>query len=219
MVLVVHSNTSYLYGSKAHSRMGRHMIMAGRDNIPTNNVAVLNILQITRAVTSSAAEVELGVLFINAKTAISMCHMLEELGHPQPPTPTQSDNKTANDLFTSNKIMPEALKAMDMHFHWLQCCNAHRQFKYHWRPSTHNLADYFTKHHPASHRKASRPTFLTPRNDPQYTKLFLTSPDMKPNVKISTKSLTTTNSFAKKILTTERFWPVPEQMSITAQSA
>jgi hypothetical protein len=47
-----------------------------------------------------------------------MCHTLEELGHPQPPTPMQTDNKTANDLLT-NKIMPTALKAMDMHFHWL----------------------------------------------------------------------------------------------------
>jgi hypothetical protein len=46
--------------------------------------------------------------------------MLKELGHPQPPTPMQTDNKTANDLLT-NKIMPKALKAMDMRFHWLQC--------------------------------------------------------------------------------------------------
>jgi hypothetical protein len=47
-----------------------------------------------------------------------MRHMLEELGHPQPPTPMQTDNKTAHDLLT-NKIMPKALKAMDKHFHWL----------------------------------------------------------------------------------------------------
>jgi hypothetical protein len=144
--------------------------------------------------------------------------MLEELGHPQPPAPIQTDNKTTNDLLT-NKIMPKALKVMDMHFHWLQCCDAQGQFRYYWRPGTQNLADYLTKHHRASCHKASRPTFLTPREDPQYTKLFLMSPDTKPNVKIPTKSLTTTNSFAKKILTTERFWPVPEQMSITAPSA
>jgi hypothetical protein len=62
------------------------MFMAGRDNIPTNNGAVLNILQIIWAVMSSAAEVELGALCINARTTVSMCHMLEELSHPQPPT-------------------------------------------------------------------------------------------------------------------------------------
>jgi hypothetical protein len=147
-----------------------------------------------------------------------MHHTLKELGHPQPTTPMQTDNKTANDLLT-NKIMPKALKAMNMRYHWLGCRNATEQFRYYWRPGTQNLADYFAKHHPASHHKASRPTFLTLRDDPQRTKLFLTSRDTKPNVKISTKSSTMMNSFAKKILTTERFWPVPEQMSITAPSA
>ncbi len=92
--------------------------MAGRDDIPTNNGAILNILQIIRAVMSPTAEAELSALFINAKTTVSMCHTLKELGHPQPPTPIQTDNKTAHDLLT-NKIMPKALKAMDMHFHWL----------------------------------------------------------------------------------------------------
>jgi hypothetical protein len=97
--------------------------MAGRDDIPTNNGAVLNILQIIRADMSITVEAELGALFINAKTTVSMRHMLEELGHPQSPTPMQTDNKTAHDLLT-NKIMPKALKAMDMRFHWLRCRKA-----------------------------------------------------------------------------------------------
>jgi hypothetical protein len=58
------------------------MFMVGRDDIPTNNGAVLNILQVIRAVMSSAAEAELGTLFINAKIAISMRHTLKELSHP-----------------------------------------------------------------------------------------------------------------------------------------
>ncbi len=118
LVLAIHSNASYLSKPKARSRMGGHMFMAGKDDIPTNNGAVLIILQIIRAVMSSAAEAKLGALFINAKTAVSMRQTLKELSHPQPPTPIQTDNKTANDLLT-NKIMPKALKAMDMHFHWL----------------------------------------------------------------------------------------------------
>jgi hypothetical protein len=118
MVLAVHSNASYLSKPKACSRAGKHMFMAGRDDIPTNNGAVLNILQIIRAVMSPAVEAELGALFINIKTSVSMHHTLKELGHPQPPTPIQTDNKTANDLLT-NKFMAKALKAMDMHFHWL----------------------------------------------------------------------------------------------------
>jgi len=112
-----------------------------------------------------------------------MRHSLKELGHPQTRTPIQTDNKTANDLLT-NKIMPKALKAMDMRFPWLRCRDTQGQFRYYWRPCTQNLADYFTKHHPASHHKASRPTVLTSSSDPQYKKLFLTSPDTKPTVTI-----------------------------------
>jgi len=90
--------------------------MSSNDDIPANNGAVLNISQIIRAVMSSAAEAELGALFINAKTAVSMRHTLEELGHPQPRTPIQTDNKTAHDLLT-NKIMPKAL--IESHGHAL----------------------------------------------------------------------------------------------------
>jgi hypothetical protein len=221
MVLAIHSDPSYLSEPKARSHAGGHMFMAGRDDIPANNGAVLNILQIIRAVMSSAVEVELGALFINAKTAVSMRHTLEELGPPQPPTPMQTDNKTAHDLLT-NKIMPKALKAMDMLFHWLQCRKAQGQFRYYWRLGTQNLADYFIKHHPASCHKANKPTFLTPREDPQYTKLFPLQQDKKPNVKSTMKPLTTTNSltksFGKNLLQTPRF-KIKTINTVTAKSA
>jgi hypothetical protein len=118
---------------------------------------------------SSAAEAELGDFFINAKTAVSMHQMLVELGHLQPHTPMQTNNATAHALLT-NKILPKALKAMDMRFHWLRCCKAQGQFCNYWRPGIQNLADYFTKHHPTSHHKSVGPTILTPANDPKYTK-------------------------------------------------
>jgi hypothetical protein len=57
---------------------------------------------------------ELGALFINAKTAVLMHQTLKELGHPQPQTPPiQTDNSTMHALLT-NKILPRALKAMDL---------------------------------------------------------------------------------------------------------
>jgi hypothetical protein len=83
MVLTIHSNTSYLSKPKAHSQAGGHMFMAGLEKNPTNNGAVLNILQIIRILMSFVAETELGTLFINAKMAVSMRRTLEELGHPQ----------------------------------------------------------------------------------------------------------------------------------------
>jgi hypothetical protein len=95
MVLAIHRNASYLSEPKSRSRAGGHMFMAGKDEIPINNGAVLNISQIIRAVMSSAAEAELGALFINAKTAVSMRQTLIELGHLQPHTQMQTDNATA----------------------------------------------------------------------------------------------------------------------------
>ena len=127
MIFAIHSNALYLSKPKACSCAGGHMFMSANDCIPTNNGAVLNISQIIRAVMLSAAEAKLRALLLNAKTAVSMRYTLEELGHPQPQTPVQMDNKTANNLL-SNKIMPKALKAMDMQFHWLCCRDAQGQF-------------------------------------------------------------------------------------------
>ncbi len=49
------------------------MFMAGTEDIPINNGAVLNILQKMKAVMPSATEAKLGALFINPKTVVSMC--------------------------------------------------------------------------------------------------------------------------------------------------
>ncbi len=76
---------------------------------------------------SSAAEAELGALYINAREAIPMQHLLEEMGHKQPPTPIQTDNNTALGVVTNN-IQPRRTKAMDMQFHWLRCRDAQGQF-------------------------------------------------------------------------------------------
>ncbi len=82
MRLKIHSNASYLSEPKARSRARGHMFMADNEDIPINNGAVLNILQIIRAMMSLAAEAKLGALFINAKMAVSMQCTLKEMGHP-----------------------------------------------------------------------------------------------------------------------------------------
>ena len=110
---------------------------------------------------SSAAEAELGALFINAREAVHIRNILTEMGHPQPPTPIQTDNSTANGG-VNNKVQPKRTKPMDMRFHWLRCRMAQKQFRFHWRPSTSNLADYCTKHHSGVHHKKIRREILTP---------------------------------------------------------
>ena len=115
--------------------------MAVNEDIPCNNVAVLKVSQVIKAVMSLAAESELGALFINAKTAVPIQTTLVEMGHAQPKTPMQTDNSTAHGVL-NNIIMPKSTKSMDMRFHWIQCQNTQGQFRYYWRPGPTNLANY-----------------------------------------------------------------------------
>ncbi len=117
MVLAGHSNASYLLETNAHSRVGRHFFMSNNEPIPSNNGAILTILQIIKAIMSSVAEAEIGALYINCKEAILTQHTLEYLGHKQPPTPMQTDNTTALGVVDNNVM--KKLKSMDMKYHWL----------------------------------------------------------------------------------------------------
>jgi hypothetical protein len=94
MVLAVHSDASYL-------SVG-HFFMSSNIADPADNGAVLNIAQIIKAVMSLAAEAELGALYINACKAVPMCLLLAEMGHIQPPTPTQTNNSMALGVVNSN---------------------------------------------------------------------------------------------------------------------
>ncbi len=163
MILALHSNASYLSEPKARSQAGGHFFLSENKEDPTNNGVVLNTAKIIKAVMSSAAEAELGAMFINAREAVPCRKTLEEMGHKQPETPIQVDNSTAVGVANSN-IQPRRTKAMDMRFHWLQDREAQKQFKFYWRPGTQNLADYWTKHHCAAHHKEMRSKFLTPRD-------------------------------------------------------
>ncbi len=81
MVLVGHSDASYLLETNACSRAGRHFFMSNNDAIPSNNGAILTISQIIKAVMSSAAEEEIRALYINCREVIPAQHTLEYLGH------------------------------------------------------------------------------------------------------------------------------------------
>ena len=49
---------------------------------------------------------------------------------------------------------------MDMRCWWLVDHTQQGQFRIFWAPSILNLADYYTKKHPASHHKKVRPIYL-----------------------------------------------------------
>ena len=131
--------------------------------IPENNGAVHIVAQIFKTVISSAAEAELKALYINCREEIPAQHLLEAMGHNQPPTPMQTDNSTSMSVIT-NKIQPKRTKAMDMRFHWLRIRANQRQFRTYWRTGPTNKGDNITKHHVASHHKISRADYLIPTN-------------------------------------------------------
>jgi hypothetical protein len=118
MVLAIHSDASYLSELLARSQVGGHFFRSSNVDDPPDSVPILNISQILTAVMSSAAEAELGALYINACEAMPMRQVLKEVGHKQPPTPIHTNNSTAHSVVTNN-IQPRCTKAIDMRFHWL----------------------------------------------------------------------------------------------------
>jgi hypothetical protein len=59
------------------------------------NGAILVVSKVLKHVMSSAAEAEIGAVFLNAKEGAVLRTTLEELGQKQPPTPMETDNTTA----------------------------------------------------------------------------------------------------------------------------
>ncbi len=112
MVLWTHSDTSYLSAPQSRSRAAGYSFLSSRptspptttDPAPPDNGPVHVLCQIMRQVVASAAEAELGALFLNTQAICPIRVALEELGHPQPPTPLQTDNNTA-----SNSAAPRPL--------------------------------------------------------------------------------------------------------------
>ena len=126
---------------------------------PPRNGAISVPCKIIKTVLSSAAEAELAALFINGQEAIPERITLEELGHPQGPTPVVTDNATAAGI-ANEDIRQKRSKAMDMRFFWIRDRVRRGQFYVYWQKGNTNLADYFTKHHPAKHHQRMRPVYL-----------------------------------------------------------
>jgi hypothetical protein len=159
MVLTAHSDASYLSEANACSQAGGHLFMSSNTPHLNNNGAVLTITQIIKAVISLAAEAKIGALYINYWEAVPAPHTLEFLGHPQPPTPIQTDNTVALGILNNNVM--KKLQAMDMKYHWLWDGISQKQFRHYWAPGNKTKGYCVTKHHAPVHHEAMRLTFLT----------------------------------------------------------
>ena len=70
MILEAHSNAGFNNEAKSRSRSGAHILLSENDPTPEWDEAILTIAQIVKFVMSSAAEAELGLLYIIAKEMV-----------------------------------------------------------------------------------------------------------------------------------------------------
>ena len=162
MILHIDSDAAYLVAPKSRSRVAGFYYLS---NHPTPqhqanlNGSILVECKTLRHVVSSAAEAEVGGIFHNAQTTIPIRTLLQALGHHQPPTPINTDNATANG-FVHDNIYQKRSKSWDMRYYWLRDRSMKKQFNIFWAKAILNLADYFTKHHPTKHHRATRHTYV-----------------------------------------------------------
>jgi hypothetical protein len=128
-------------------------------------LAFFMLCAILRFAVTSAAEAELGALFLNCKEGIILHLTLEELGHPQPKTPIHCDNATAVGI-ANNTIKRQRSRSMEMRFFWVCDKVAQDAYDVKWNPGKENLADYQSKHHPGAHHTAVCPWYLHEVNSP-----------------------------------------------------
>jgi hypothetical protein len=162
MILNIHSDASYLSESRARSRIGGYFFLGDipKDGKPIFiNGAIFVNCGILKIVVTSAAEAELGALFLNAREGKIIRLILSELGHKQPATPIHCDNKTASGI-ANNTVKRQRSRSMEMRFFWIADQVLLGNFDVQWHPGQENLGDYFTKHFDAKHHLEVRPWYL-----------------------------------------------------------
>ena len=107
----------------------------------------------------SANEAETRAAYINGQEAVPIQTLLLELGHPQPATPIQVDNSTADGI-VNDTIKQKQLKAIDMRFYWIHDSTSQGQLLIYWKPGITNLGNYHTKNHLPAHHQLMQPTYL-----------------------------------------------------------
>ena len=93
MILSIHSDASYQSDPESRSRARGHLFLglSNYNDTKENNGAVHTTYEIIKNIISAASEAECGATFINCKATVPLRITLEEMGHPQPPTPFQID--------------------------------------------------------------------------------------------------------------------------------
>ena len=103
----------------------------------------------------SAAESEIGALFLTAKEMVPVRHTLKKMGWYQSPSPIQCENSTAV-VITNYTLVSRKSKYWDLCLNWLRCIEPQNQFRYYWNKGSNNWGDYSTKNHPIIYHETKR---------------------------------------------------------------
>jgi hypothetical protein len=200
MCLWIHGDASYLSESEARSRAGAFFFLSDNPSkVAANSMPAINgpihvLSSIMKNVMASAAEAEVGASFMAAQDGCPIRVILEELGHPQPPTPLQTDNSIAQGIINGT-VKQKRSKALDMRFYWLQDRVNQGQYTIYWRPGATNLGDYHTKHHSPAHHQSVRPLYLhTPASATARERFVRFCEDENNNIKQTTVNTGTANT-------------------------
>ena len=174
----IHTDASYLNERQARSRTGSHHYLDNKPPKPEiNNGAVLNQAGILRMVVSSAAEAEIGGLFVGTKQGVIIRQTLEDMGWPQDATPVTVDNTTAAGIINDD-IKQQRSRAIDMRFYWVKDRVDQGQYTVNWAPGSLNKADYFTKHHSPTYHQLMRPIYLHVSPQQHNLNMATSAPDL-----------------------------------------
>ena len=148
MILQVNSDASYMNETKARSTASGNYFLS--NNIKYGKTIFLNgaihTLCKIIGVAASAAEAELGSLFLNTQETVKLCIALQDIGRPQPPTPIHTYNTTATYIIHKT-IKQQRSCAMNMRYFWTISKQYDKTIDVSWHPGKENLADYSSKHH------------------------------------------------------------------------
>ena len=158
MQLAIHSDASFNGEPKGRSRAGGFFSLGpieynGNPNQHQRINGPIDVVCRTMpTVCASAAEAEYAAMYINAQQGEKIRQILSDLGYPQRPTTMTYDNSVAGKL-ALRQCKQKRSKAIALRYHWIRDRIAMGHFQLHWRPGTHNLADFLTKPHPVYHHR------------------------------------------------------------------
>jgi len=131
MIVCAHSDASYCSEAQSRSRAGAHIFLSNDDPIPQSNGPIQSNSSVMKSVYDAAGEAETAVLFKCAQDMVPLRNALNEMGWPQPRSPIQVNNSTAEG-FANNTIIIKRMRALEMRLNWLKDREAQEQFRFFW---------------------------------------------------------------------------------------